>query len=364
MRAMSFFANIYTDVMELAEVKKLLSNIKKQPSPGGWNDTFGPGGSEKEMKLSDLTGDMLKDVDLTSYCSSLMLCTSSFQMYSRESFPKSLHLGGDEWWPGGCGGDAGVQVAIKIRELNFPIWLSYWKDTEIGYAGRGYDECVKLSVRGGAESIRYCLSDLPEFVIGESPESHVVDEYLNSLITRFGFPTSESPGVLQPSSKGIVNSGFEYNLVPGALGWDGARFSAMIHELVDESPMDKFALLSTVNLGIRANFHGKIQNLTEDARDLLECVSQNNDFPSYKLTYYPIGVESWVKREKARKKLRKQKLHRDLGVAILANGGLINVGLVLSKEGYVFHLNFDCDEDLSLFMESKLYQKTQWHFVS
>lgn len=361
---MSFFANIYTDVLDLAEAKKLLSLIQKQPPPGGWNNTFGPGGSEKEVKLTDLTGDMLKDVDLSSYCSSLMLCTGSVKIYSRDSFPKSLHLGGDEWWPSSCGGDAGVQVAIKIRDLNFPIWLSYWKDTEIGYAGRGYDECVKLSVSGGEESITYFLSDLPEFVIGESPESHVIDEYINRLITRFGFPTSESPGILKPSSTGIVNSSFEYNLVPGALGWNGARFSAMIRELVNESPMDHFALLSTVNLGGRAKFHGKIQNLTDDARDLLECVAQNNDFPSYELTYYPIGVESWVKREKARKKLRKQKLRRDLGVLKLANGGSSQVGLTIAKEGYVFYLNFDCDEDLDAFMESKLYHKTRWHFLT
>ena len=80
-------------------------------------------------------------------------------------------------------------------------------------------------------------------------------------------------------------------------------------------------------------FHGKGRNATAEARDLLDRIAEHNDFPEYKLTYYPIGVESWVKREKARKKLRKQTLHREVGTATLDNGIVAGVSLILSKEG-------------------------------
>ena len=341
--------------------KKLLSAIKKQPSPGGWKEVFGPNGSQKEIILEDVTADALRGVDLTSFCSSAMLTSGGLRKYSREAFPKSLHLGGDDWWPGGCGGDAGVYAIIKIKELNYPLKLAYWKDTEIGYARRGYEECVKLAVRSGEGGLQFSLEDHPEFEIGERPEGHVIDEYLAGLRTRFGFPDPSNPGVLDFTAKELMHSEFVYNIVPGAFGWDGARFSAMIRELVDESPMDYFAMISVASLGTMGKFHGKIQNLTREIQDLLDKVVEFNDFPSYDLTYYPIGAETWVKREKARKKLKKQTQLRELGIVTLDNGSVAEVNLVLSKEGYVFCLNFDNDDDLIDFYHSKLFKKTKWH---
>ncbi len=358
---MSNFSFVRTEVIQLAEAKKLLSIIKKLAPTDGWKDILGPHGSQKEIRLTHLTGNMLRDVDLTSYCSSIMLSTNGFRKFGRNLFPKSLHLGGDDWWPGTCSGDAGVQVVIKIKDLNYPLKFSYWKDTEIWHASRGYDERVELCVKSGEDSIAFSMSEHPEFVFGDRPKEEVIEKYLNGLQARFGFPAPDAPGVLDSTIRTSNFPALNFNLVPGSLGWGGARFSAMIRELVDESPLDHFFLLSTASLGTMLKFHGKGRNATAEARDLLDRIAEHNDFPEYKLTYYPIGVESWVKREKARKKLRKQTLHRELGTATLDNEILAGVSLILSKEGYVFYLNFDNDDDLIKFYHSKLFQKTKWH---
>ena len=71
-KIMSGSSLAHTEVLDFEAAKKLLSSIKKQPSPGGWKDVFGPNGSQKEIKLEDVTADALRDVDLTSFCSSVM----------------------------------------------------------------------------------------------------------------------------------------------------------------------------------------------------------------------------------------------------------------------------------------------------
>lgn len=358
---MNSFLSARTEVLDLTEAKKLLSLIKKQSPSEGWKDVLGPNGSQKEIKLEHLTGEMLKDVDLTSYCSSLMVSTNGMKKFSRDSFPKSLHLGGDDWWPGGCCGDAGVQVVVKIKEINYPLKFSYWKDTEIWHASRGYDERVELCVKSGEDSIAFSVREHPDFVFGKRPEEMVIEDYLKGLEARFEFPDPKAVGVLDSTIRTSIFPAINFNLVPGSLGWDGAKFSSMIRDLVDESPLDHFFVLSTATLGTMLKFYGKGQNATAEARDLLNRVTEYNDFSEYDLTYYPIGVESWVKREKARKKLRKQTLHRELGTTTLDNGIVAGVSLILSKEGYVFYLNFENDDDCIKFYHSKLFQKTKWH---
>lgn len=40
---------------------------------------------------------------------------------------------------------------------------------------------------------------------------------------------------------------------------------------------------------------------------------------------------------------------------------MAKVSLAIEKDGYVFFLNFDNDDDYIKFYHSKLFQKTQWH---
>ena len=171
-------------------------------------------------KIKRLTGNMLREVELTSYCSSIMLSTDGFRKFGRDLFPKSLHLGGDDWWPGSFSGDASVQVIIKIKDLNYPLKFSYWKDTEIWHASRGYDECIELCVKSGEDSIAFSMREHPDFVFGERPKEEVIEEYLNGLQARFGFPAPEAPGVLDCTIRTSIFPALNFNLVPGSLGWD------------------------------------------------------------------------------------------------------------------------------------------------
>ncbi len=134
----------------------------------------------------------------------------------------------------------------------------------------------------------------------------------------------------------------------------------MVTKMVRDSMSDFYSVQAISNLGRSAWFQGEMHNLREDASDFLKKITHVNDYPDYDITYHALGPRSWKEREKSRKKW-KQSIHEDLGTATLENGTVAKVSLCIEKEGYVFYLNFENDDDYIKFYHSKLFQKTKWH---
>lgn len=70
--------------------------------------------------------------------------------------------------------------------------------------------------------------------------------------------------------------------------------------------------------------------------------------------------ETWPKREKRRKKW-KDTILQEMGELSLENGSVAEVKIRIEKEGYIFILAFDDDEDGYMnFPDTKMFKKEEW----
>jgi len=196
---------------------------------------------------------------------------------------------------------------------------------------------------------------------GKFPDKALAREVVNDLKRRFDLPDEYSPATLEKRTLVDPDLGeFSLSFELSRFGALKTRFKLLLEQVLADSPCQVYRFRSSVDFGGAAKYEGEIHNVSSVIHDLLPLVSQVNDFPAYDVTHYPLGPRSWKDREKSRKKW-KQLIHEELGSTTLENGSVARVSLGIEKEGYVFNLHFENDDDFIKFYHSKLFQETKWH---
>jgi hypothetical protein len=350
---MSDYAFAFTDELSLPEAKKLLTFLQK-PSKGGlWRDWSGEGGFETEVKQDGVTREELAVLELPAYISSISVSSENTQKPGVVGdLPNHLFLGGDDWSVPDDDCISGVRFDIMIGELHYLLRICHTKQTEMRFYGRSFNACEGFMIETSAKNSLSGQSSL------SLPEAERVDTFIDVLRRRFAFPSQDSDGILESSS--ISKGGFVYYLDPPKAKWLNQRFREMVQWMIAEVPSSEIKITADIDIGITLNFHGQTRNVREDAQELLKRIGEYNSYPSYDLTYYVVGPQDWRGREKSRKKWKKP-IYQELGTATLENGAVATVKLRIEKEGYVFTLDFEKEEDFGLFPGTKLFEKFKWN---
>lgn len=342
----------FTEVMPLPEAKKLLTFLQKPGKDGRWQDWSGEGGFETEVKRDGLKGDELAALELPSYISSISIWSEELRNTNGEDLPNDLFLGGDDWPVPDYDCNSAVRFDVFIPDLGYPLRMAHTKQTEMRFFGRSFNACEGFMIQTSTEG---SLPGQDSLVL---PEGNKVAEFLDALRKRFSFPSKDSECVLDTLP--VANGGFAYYLAPSKASWLENGFRHMIESLIHESPAAEFKITARIDIGITLNFHGQTRNVREDAQELLRRIGEHNSYASHDLTYYVVGPQDWRGREKSRKKWKKP-IHQELGTATLENGATATAKLRIEKDGYVFTLDFESDEDFCRFPKTKLFGKTLWN---
>jgi hypothetical protein len=349
---MSDYTFAFTDELSLPEAKKLLAFLQKPGKGGRWQDWSGEGGFETEVKGDGLKGEELAALELPSYVSSVSVWSEELRDINGEGLPEDLFLGGDNWAVPDYDCNSVVRFDVMVPGLGYPLRIAHTKQTERRFFGRNFNACEGFIIETSSKNF---LSGQAALVF---PEAEKVAEFLNVLRKRFSFPSKDSECVVDTIP--VADGGFAYYLDSLKTNWLRNSFRLMVEELINESPAPEFKISANIRIGENLTFHGQTRNVREDAQELLKRIGEHNAYSSYDLTYYVVGPQDWRGREKSRKKWKKP-IHQELGTATLENGAVATAKLRIEKDGYVFTLDFENDEDFLRFPETKLFGKFKWN---
>lgn len=342
----------FTSTLSLADAKKLLAAIQKTGKDRQWQDWSGEGGFETEVKCEGLSASELAKLELPLYVSSIYIV--SREMYGTangSSLPRSLFLGGDEWTVPAYDCNSSIRCIVVLRGLDYPVYVCHTKQTERRFYGRKFNACEGFMIEARLSP------EFSEVDFSTMPSAERVKEVLEELRVGFQFPGEGAKGILEYRPLG--NGGFVYYLDPAVNDWPNHGFKDMVEKLMAESPLPSSELRAQIDIGSTLKFHGETRNVRDDAQVLLERIGLHNSYASYDLTYYVVGPQDWRGREKSRKKWKKP-IYQELGTATLENGAVATAKLRIEKDGYVFTLDFQKEEDFFHFPETKLFEAVQW----
>ena len=272
------------------------------------------------------------------------------------SLPSELLIGGDSFALPEYGDETKVYTTVVLRELDYPIRFSVSKSSGMRHYQRSFNECCGLSL--SFPTAEYMMEGLKYGGLPEPPHALRVVEKLRM---RFSLPMETSRGMVEKDTFMNASMGeFSFRFEPSCYGELKRCFLEMLGDLLADSPDENYLFKASLGFGAAACFEGETHNVSPVIRDLLPLVQDVNDYPAYNLTYYPCGPRNWRDREKSRKKLKSPGIE-DLGTLTMENGVVATVSLRIEKEGYVFYLNFESDDDIINFYDTKLFQKTKWH---
>jgi hypothetical protein len=350
---MSDYAFAFTDELPLPEAKKLLAFLQKPGKNGRWRDWSGEGGFEIEVKRNGLRGEELSALELPAYISSISVSSENSQKLGvAGDLPDHLFLGGDDWRVPDYDCQSAARFDIQAGEFNYPLRICHTKQTEMRFYGRSFNACEGFMIQA---STKNSLTGQDSLAL---PTADTVNHFIDVLRGRFGFPSQDSDGILESSS--IPKGGFVYYLDPSKAEWLKHGFREMMEIMIGEAASSDFKITARINIGSTLKFNGQTRNVREDAQELLQRIGEHNSYPTYDLTYYVVGPQDWRGREKSRKKWKKP-IHQELGTAALENGAVATVKLRIEKEGYVFTLDFEREEDFGRFPGTKLFEKFKWN---
>lgn len=351
----------HTDSLPLAEAKKLLSFLQKSGKNGTWTDWSGEGGTDVEFEKKSVPGDMLPSFRLPEYCPCFSVDVEVTERCKSESVRVEI-LGGNDWIPPKYGGRTDIRFWIVDPILKWPVFIALSRRSDWKYFGRPFNESVGIWIYVSGIEGNQPIARSPQMKYGTPPEVDAIRKFFNDLTEVYSLPNEKSKGLLETRVHLSTDSEpvFEHHFEPGMFVELRELVHRMVAPMIQDSMSDFYSVHACSNLGSSAWFQGEPHNVKEDALAFLKRIDQMNDFPFHDITYHSLGPRSWKDREKARKKWKKP-IHEELGTTTLENGAVAKVGLGIEREGYVFYLNVDNDDDLIRFFKSKLFQKAHWH---
>jgi hypothetical protein len=125
----------------------------------------------------------------------------------------------------------------------------------------------------------------------------------------------------------------------------------------------KFTIAATLLLDFGGMnwFAGYTGCVTPQAYEIIQREAANPQFITYSGRYMKLEQETWVSREKRRKKLTAP-IFQQLGTGTLENGVNFVLRLKIVKEGYIIYLDFPTDEDMTNFEQTELFGMTKWNY--
>jgi hypothetical protein len=242
------------------------------------------------------------------------------------------------------------------------VFVALSKNTGWRFHGRPFNDSVGIWIYVSAAEGNHPVVRSPQMTYGSPPKTEEIIKFFSDLTDVYSLPNENSKGLLETRvhlatpTMPVFEHQFEISMFDDLRG----LVDKMVTRMIRDSMSDYYSVRAYSGIGGMAWFHGEMHNVREDTMALLGQIAHVNDYPEYDITYHSLGPSSWKDREKARKKW-KEFIHEDLGTVTLENGAVAKVSLSIGKEGYVFYLNFDNDEDYIKFYHSKLFQKTKWH---
>ena len=351
----------YTDCLNLVDSKKVLGYLTKPGAKGLWADWSGEGGTDMEFREVNVPNDRLSSFKLPDFCPCFSIDVNKTERIRSESIRVEV-LGGNDWIPPGYGGETDVRFWIVDPVLKWPVFVALSKRTDWRFHGRRFDESVGIWIYVSPAEGNQPVARSPQMTFGPPPKTDDILKFFRDLTEVHSLPDENSKGLLETRvqlgtpTQPVFEHEFEISMFEDLRG----LVEEIVTKMIRDSMSEFYTIHACSGIGRTAWFHGKIHNVREDALSFLKQISDVNDYPAYDITYHSLGPRSWKDREKSRKKW-KQATHEELGTATLDNGAVAKVGLGIEKEGYVFYLNFENDDDYIKFYRSKLFQKTKWH---
>jgi hypothetical protein len=246
--------------------------------------------------------------------------------------------------------------------LKWPVFVALKRSTDWRYFGRSFNDSVGIWIYVSPAEGNHPVARSPRMTYGPPPEIDTILKFFKDLTEVHSLPNENSKGLLETRLHLATptNPVFEHQFEISTFDDLRVLVQEMVTKMIRDSMSDFYSVHACSDIGGTAWFEGQMHNVREDALSFLKQIAHLNDYPEYDITYHALGPRSWKDREKARKKWKKP-IHEDLGTATLENGAVAKVGLGIEKEGYVFYLNFENDDDFIKSYHSKLFQKTKWH---
>jgi hypothetical protein len=345
----------YSECLDFLTARKMLASLQKPGGTGKWSDWSGAGGSDIEIKRKGVLASALAELEVPDFCSSFHILASD-RLLPCTRIPHELMIGGNSFELPEYGDSAGICVDVVLHELNYPVRIGFGKNSGMRHYHRPYNQSSRLSLIFPKEA--YQMEGL---VYGEFPDKVLARNAVEDLRKKFRLPDKSCSGLLESRDRMDEEMGeFLFTFELSRFGQLKEIYTDLFAHLLATSPCDRYQFLSSVDFGGAAKFEGEVHNVSPVIRKLLPLIRDCNDFPAFDLTYCALGPRSWKDREKARKKWKKPVVEQ-LGTATLETGAVAKVRVVTEKEGYVFYLDFESDDDLIKFYHSKLFKKTKWH---
>ncbi|MFC4992343.1 hypothetical protein [Rubritalea tangerina] len=245
----------------------------------------------------------------------------------------------------------------KTANRPVSVMLRYTNDGVI----RGEEDFPSLmfNVSSTGQALgRYVRSggDIPEVEFDDKSdvffESFVQSykEFTNSLLLKVG----ENPTQKQQEGR------FQYSHCGNSLLEELVAIERWAKDWIDKDALGNKFYYSRLGIGGHRWFcEGHVHDYSETLNRALAEVRENSFAAQYELRWHELHPESWAKREKRRKKLKKEEL-QDLGILTLENGFEVSVKIEILAEGYRYYLDFFDKDGMGYFPETRLFKKTEW----
>ncbi len=346
----------YTECLALPEAKKILASIKKAGKNGVWKDWSGAGGSKSECSIEGVDRSKLTELPLPEFCTYMSIYSGSVKRKKCDAFDTTV-LGGNTCVLPEFGMSTNISYCIFVKTLGAFVLISLVKESGMLYFGRMFNYCCEFNVKWATHNLKPDI-EVPEDFRDKTPTALEIEAFFADLWRKYELPDGSSVGWLETRKFEGLELG--YSIEVEHFGEIQQLVHRMAGDLISESPCEEYVVRSYAFVQDHSESKDEIKNVTGLAKDLLRSVSEHNTYESYEVSYSYLTSRSWKDLEKARKKWKKPVVEQ-LGTATLETGAVAQVRVVTEKDGYVFYLDFENDDDLIKFYHSKLFKKAKWH---
>lgn len=348
-------------VLPLPEARKIWKAIANPGSKCAFEEKGCKGGAVVESERKGITKNDLLELNVPENAFDLRLRTGQHELVvNTNELSKLNHLDrcilADAGYPlPDYGWNSNIFVVMVPKGLNTPLRFEYHVNNALKAFGRKYDLChigAILYLPYTVEMFRRHVAEHGIILDGSEPSEDKVEEVIVTLFERFGFPTSADKGFLELAAYPTERSS---HFDPSACHWGWEQFESMIRKIAAESPCPIATISSHVNPGYLISG----RNIGNDVKKLAKHIADTSLYEKFDVTISALMSMSWNDREKLRKKW-KQPILQEVGTLKFNGGGEAEVKIIIEKEGYVFHIEFESPDDIMAFEKTPIWKKAEW----
>lgn len=350
-----------SQILPLPEARKIWKAIANPGVKFSFEEKGCKGGAEVETHRIGLTMKDLMELKVSNNTSSFRLGTTRHELIldtqdlSHTDILNQCFLADVDYPIPNYGWVSKIIVHMVPRGLCWPLTFKYEVNNILKAFGRKYDLCHEVSIfesLDNANRFGKLLADNGICMGVKEPLLRPAGKIIEDLFQEHGLPKEGDKGFFEERISYTERS---CKFDPTSAPWGWNQFQSMIRNISGQSLCPKSVIWSDVHPGFL--FNGS--NMSGDIEKLIKHVVDHSLYEKFDATFSETVSMSWSKREKLRKKW-KQPILQEVGSLKFNGGGEAEVKIIIEKEGYVFHIEFESPENIMAFEKSPIWKKAEW----